>query len=300
MLTVGTRRGRVFNRGRTIPYDDFFFILRGVNRSPGFCERGMTAMSDVQSEVPATRLARYRAAWVLAGLYAFGIGFGFVEAAVVVDLRAILGPTVGRIAGRSSDDLFPMVPFDRLANDDPTAARLMGVEVLREAATMVMLAGVGLAVGRSFIGRFSAFVAGFGVWDLTYYLFLRLLIGWPESVWTWDVLFLIPVPWAAPVLAPALVATTMVVAGSIVLVEEGSGRAFRVSRGEWLAIVAGGVVLVAAFCWDWRNIASGGMPDPFPWLLFSVGLAASLGGFARAWRGSPAETMVGSRANEAL
>jgi hypothetical protein len=221
---------------------------------------------------------------VLAGLYLFGIGFGFVEAAVVVDLRAILGPTVGRIAGRSSDDLFPMIPFDRLMKDDPVAARLMQVEVLREAATLALLAGVGLAAGRSFIGRFSAFLVGFGVWDLTYYLFLRLLIGWPMSLWTWDVLFLIPVPWAAPVLAPAIAAATMVLAGSFVIIGEATGRPFRVSRRDWLAIVAGGLVLIAAFCWDWRNIATGGLPNPFPWPLFLMGEGIGLGGFIHAWR----------------
>ncbi len=236
-----------------------------------------------------------RPAWILAGLYLFGIGFGFVEAAVVVDLRAILGPSVGRLAGRSSDDLFPMIPFDRLAKDDPTAARLMRVEVLREAATLVMLAGVGLAAGRSFIGRFSAFVVGFGVWDLTYYLFLKLLIGWPESVWTWDVLFLIPVPWAAPVLAPAFVAATMILAGSIVIAEEAKGRPFRVSRWDWLAIVGGGLILIAAFCWDWRQIAAGGMPGPFPWPLFLAGEAVGLGGFAHAmWATSAGWRSMGS------
>ncbi len=109
-------------------------------------------MSDLRSETPATRPATVHPAWVLAGLYLFGIGFGFVEAAVVVDLRAILGPAVGRIAGRSSDDLFPMIPLDRLTKDDPTAARLMRVEVVREAATLVMLAGVGTG-GRPFVRR---------------------------------------------------------------------------------------------------------------------------------------------------
>ena len=63
-----------------------------------------------------------------------------------------------------------MIPFDRLERADPAAARLMRIEVLREAATLVMLAGVGLAAGRSFIGRFSAFLVAFGVWDLIYYL----------------------------------------------------------------------------------------------------------------------------------
>jgi hypothetical protein len=243
-------------------------------------------MSDERSEATGTRPAPYRPAWVLAGLYVFGIGFGFVEAAVVVDLRAILGPMVDRIFGGSSIDLLPVIPFDRLVEDDPSAARLMRIEVLREAATLVTLAGVGLAAGRSFIGRFSAFVVAFGVWDLTYYLSLKLLIGWPASVWTWDVLFLIPVPWAAPVLAPAIVAATMVLAGSIAIIEEAKGRWFRVSRWHWLALVAGGVVLVSSFCWNWRQIAVGGVPDAFPWALFSIGEIIGLGGFVHAWRTS--------------
>jgi hypothetical protein len=240
-------------------------------------------MIDRRSPAPAAGPARCHPAWVLAGLYVFGIGFGFVEAAVVVDLRAILGPTVSRIAGRSADDLFPMIPLDRLVSADPSAARLMRIEVLREAATMVLLAGVGMAAGRSFVGRFAAFVVGFGVWDLTYYLSLKRLIDWPESVWTWDLLFLIPVPWAAPVLAPAIVAATMVVTGSIVVHEESMGRPFRVSPWDWLAIVAGGLVLVTSFCWDWRKLAAGGVPDAFAWPLFSIGEIASVSGFVHAW-----------------
>jgi hypothetical protein len=255
-------------------------------------------MSHARSETPGAGVAPFRPAWVLAGLYLFGIGFGFVEAAVVVDLRAILGPSVERLAGRTSDDLVPMIPLDRLVKDNPAAGRLMRVEVLREAATLVMLAGVGLAVGRSFVGRFSVFIVGFGVWDLTYYLFLKLLIDWPASVWTWDILFLIPFPWAAPVLAPSFVAVTMVLAGSIVLVEEAAGRPFRVSRRDWLAIVAGGLILIAAFCWDWRNLAAGGMSDPFPWPLFAIGEAISLGGFLHAWRASRGEKTVRSGSSD--
>jgi hypothetical protein len=125
-------------------------------------------------------------------------------------------------------------------------------------------------------------VAGFGIWDLSYYLSLKLLIDWPASAWTWDILFLIPVPWAAPVLAPTIVAATMVVAGSIVIFEEERGRPLRVPPREWLAIVAGGVVLVASFCWDWRHLAAGGPPRGFPWWLFFIGEAISLGGFVQA------------------
>lgn len=242
-------------------------------------------MSD---ERPEARPASSRPACVLLGLYLFGMGFGFVEAVVVVDLRALLGPTIARVDDRTSDELFPMIPVDRLRGEDPTVGRLMRIETWREAATMVLLAGVGLSAGRTFVGRFSAFVVGFGVWDLVYYLSLRLLLGWPASVWTWDILFLIPVPWAAPVLAPAIVAATMVLAGSIVIAEEAAGRAFRISPRDWLAIVAGGLVLIASFCWDWRNIAAGGLPSPFPWAVFAVGEVLGLGGFAHAWRVSRA------------
>lgn len=223
-------------------------------------------------------------AWMLAGLYLFGIGFGFVEAAVVVDLRAVLAPADGDAIARLDGELFPMITPERLARDNPTAGRLLRIEVLREAATLVLLAGAGIAIGRTFAGRFAAFVAAFGVWDLTYYVFLKFLIGWPASVWTWDLLFLVPVPWAAPVLAPALVAATMVAAGSIVLVEEARGRAFRISGRQWAALVAGGTILIASFCWDWRAIAAGGMPGAFPWPVYLLGEAVGLGGFVHAWR----------------
>ncbi len=237
----------------------------------------------------------FRPGWLLAGLVLFGIGFGFVEAVVVVDLRAILSPAAGWTGPLSAGEIFPMIPIERLDQADPVAARLMKIEVIREAATLVMLAGIGLAAGRTSLQRFSAFLAAFGIWDLSYYLSLKLLLGWPASVWTWDILFLIPVPWAAPVLAPAIVAASMVVAGSAVIVREASGRPFRVSRWDWTVIVLGGLILVGSFCWDWRNIASGGMPNPFPWPLFLIGEVIGLVGFLHAgWAGGRVGSLVGS------
>ena len=224
----------------------------------------------------------FRPGWLLAGVVLFGIGFGFVEAVVVVDLRTILTAVTGRTDPLSADEIFPMIPMDRLERADPATARLMKIEVLREAATLVMLAGVGRAAGRTFIQRLSLLLIAFGIWDLCYYVFLKVLLGWPESLWTWDILFLIPVPWAAPVLAPAIVAASMAVAGSAVIVREASGRAFRVSGREWTALVSGGFLLILSFCWDWRNIASGGMPNPFPWALFAAGEGVGLGGFLHA------------------
>ena len=222
-----------------------------------------------------------RPGWLLAGLIGFGIAFGFVEAVVVVDLRAILSPLVSRTDPLSADEVLPLIAFDRQGRADPVAMRLMQIEVLREAATLAMLVGVGLAAGRTFLQRFAAFLMAFGVWDLCYYVSLKWLIGWPASVWTWDVLFLVPVPWAAPVFAPAIAALAMVAAGATVLVREANGRPVRLARWDWAAIVVGGMILIAAFCWDWRNIAAGGTPNPFPWPLFLTGFAIGLGGFGR-------------------
>jgi hypothetical protein len=219
---------------------------------------------------------------LLTGLILFGIGFGFVEAVVVVDLRAILDPLSGRPGGVAADGELPMIAFDRLRQADPAALRLMRIEMVREAATLLLLAGVGLAAGRKFIQRFSAFMLAFGTWDVSYYLSLKLLLGWPASLETWDVLFLIPVPWAAPVAAPIAVASSMIIAGWTVLVWESTGRPFVVSRAEWAAIVLGGLILVAAFCRDWRNLAGGGTPNAFPWLLFAAGEAVAFGGFLHA------------------
>jgi hypothetical protein len=260
--------------------------FKTVNRTRhNFREPLNRAMSDLlKSDLHDYNIKSCRPGWLLAGLVFFGIGFGFVEAVVVVDLRAILSP-ISRQTGRiSPDGVFPMISIARLDEADPVAARLMRVETLREAATLLMLAGVGLASGRTFLQRFSAFLIAFGTWDLCYYLFLKILLGWPASVWTWDVLFLIPVPWAAPVLAPAVVAASMASAGSVVLWWESAGRPFRVSAAEWAAIVAGGLILVVAFCWDWRNLAAGGMPNSFPWHVFLAGEAIALCGFIHASR----------------
>ncbi len=231
----------------------------------------------------------FRPGWILAGLVLFGAGFGFVEAAVVVDLRAVLHP-ISRQTGRiSGDGVFPLFTLDQLDHANPVAGRLMRIETCREAATLVMLAGAGLAAGRSFLGRFAAFTLAFGVWDLCYYLALKLLSGWPASLLTWDVLFLIPVPWAAPVVAPAIVAMSMVIAGATVLVWESTGRSFRVGARHWAAIVAGGLILVGSFCWDSHTLAGGGLPTEFPWALFLAGEALSCGAFLHAfwlsWRG---------------
>ena len=217
----------------------------------------------------------------IAALFLFGISFGYVEAAVVVYLRAIYDPIRQHLhPDRKPRDLFPLISPQQLADAGPENPRRLVIEIGREAATMAMLGGIALACGRTFYQSVAAFAVAFGVWDISFYAFLKLMIQWPESLRTWDILFLIPLPWVGPVWAPVLVAATMIVCGLISL---GWGG-LRIPPLSWLAIVAGALVIVLGFVWDFRTIAAGGLPNAFNWPLLLAGEAIGLIGFAAAAR----------------
>lgn len=126
-------------------------------------------------------------------LYAFlfGAAFGFVEAAVVIYLRFALGTFTTALPLQSN-----------VAASG--AATLFTVEIFREAATMVMLAMVALLTAKGGRERSVIFLWSAAAWDAFYYLFLALIIHWPTSLMTTDLLFLIPVPWYAAVWFPLL------------------------------------------------------------------------------------------------
>ena len=152
-----------------------------------------------------------------------------MEASVVVYLRNIGGP-VRAAAGLSAQDLFPLLRLDHLP---PTLLTLLRVELGREAATLIMLAAVAAVIAKNLRTWLGAFVLAFGVWDLAFYLWLRVLIGRPPSLLTWDLLFLLPVPWAAPVLAPAIVAATMSIFGARLLLVPGQRASKFGQPGLW-------------------------------------------------------------------
>jgi hypothetical protein len=137
-----------------------------------------------------------RIRWGIVVVYA--IAMAWVEAAVVFYLRTMFH--------RIDPYQLNPVPMDNT----------MGlVEVAREAATMIMLLTVGLLAGHSWRSRLGYFAIAFGVWDIFYYVFLKVACGWPRSVLDWDVLFLIPLPWWGPVLAPVLIALLLILWGTL-------------------------------------------------------------------------------------
>jgi hypothetical protein len=217
----------------------------------------------------------------VAALLLFGISFGYLEAAAVVYLRAIYDPIRHSLhPDRSAGELFPLISPQELADAGPENPRRLLIEIGREASTIAMLAAFGLAAGRNFNQRMAAFAVVFGVWDIFFYVFLRLMIHWPQSLFTWDILFLIPLPWIGPVLAPVIVAMTLVVCGLYSLRVGGMPARPR----EWMAMIAGGLVVILSFVWDYRNTMAGGLPNPFNWPLFFAGEAIAVLGFVSAAR----------------
>jgi hypothetical protein len=189
----------------------------------------------------------------------FGVAFGYLEAAVVLYLRAIAYP-----AGFA----FPLEPVTRL---------VLGAEIGREAATLAMFAGVSLAGGGPRFLRLSRFLYCFGLWDIAFYIGLKALLNWPASPMTWDVLFLIPVPWSAPVFAPALVAAYFVAVGSYGIVKKGDVRP---QPWQWVVGAAGSLLILVTFFWNVGPCLRNAVPTSYPWILYGLGFAALVAAFA--------------------
>jgi hypothetical protein len=198
------------------------------------------------------------------GVALFAIAFAYVESAVVVYLREIYF---------DGSFEFPIVTV--WENGRHVLNRFILIEMGREAATIIMLALVGILAGASALQRFSFFMIAFGIWDIFYYVWLRVITGWPESLMTWDLLFYIPLPWVGPVIAPVVISATMIAAGSVLIRIAEDGYAIRTKWHDWAVELGCGFALIVAFCWDYRNIlrvpdgaAYTGIPNPFAWWLF--------------------------------
>jgi hypothetical protein len=188
-------------------------------------------------------------------LVAFALAMGYLEAAVVVYLRAIFYP---------QGFAFPVKTIE---------LHFAAVELGREAATIIMLLAVAFIAEATRRGRFACFMILFGLWDLAYYLFLRLTMSWPESLLTWDLLFLIPVIWTGPVLAPMLVSVLLIASGVLYYTHRKASEAVPISVAEWAVAIAGGFVVFLAFATNHGPVYAGGMPARFPWEVFTAGMA---------------------------
>lgn len=138
---------------------------------------------------------------------------------------------------------------------------------------MLMLAAIALAVAGNATQWTAAFAIAFGIWDIVFYACLALIVDWPKSLFTWDILFLIPVPWVGPVIAPILVSIAMITGGIWCLWREAAGRPMQIRVWNAAGVLLGAMVIVLSFTLDYRNILNGGMPNPFHWGVFGLGMA---------------------------
>lgn len=205
----------------------------------------------------------------------FSTAMGFLEAIVVVYLRKIYYP---------EGFYFPLKIL---------TPEMVSVEWLREIATIVMLSAIGILSGRNRTEKILYFLYAFGIWDIIYYVGLKLLLNWPESLLTWDILFLIPVAWVGPVLAPVICSLTMIfMAVSIISLNE-KGYEIKFNFINWILIIIGALLIFISFIWDYSKmiiennflgdffnllnneqfikISSNYTPTRFNWLVFIIG-----------------------------
>jgi len=189
----------------------------------------------------------------------FGIAFGYIEAAVVVYLRQIFYP---------DGFTFPITIFDDI---DMLSRHILLTEIGREAATIVLIFTGAWLFGHTRQQRFAYFMIIFAVWDIFYYVWLKVLLDWPSSITEWDILFLIPVTWASPVLYPVLISTTLIVFALIILYFCCLGRSIKVTPADWLAFCSSGLIVVVSFCLPGLHSTEKDYASYFYWPLFAVG-----------------------------
>jgi hypothetical protein len=219
------------------------------------------------------KLSHYKLLWI----FLFGITMAYFESSIVVYIRALYYPE-----GFS----FPLKIID---------SHVAITELFRELASLVMIVSVALIASRNFMQRFANFLFIFAVWDIFYYVFLKVLLNWPESVFTWDILFLIPVAWTGPVITPVLISLIMILfALTIRYFNRLAGYRMYLEIREWLFLLSGAVVIFVSFIWDfstylishyttkaeslnamYKNLESITMnyhPDGFNWWIYTFGI----------------------------
>ena len=192
----------------------------------------------------------------------FAMAMAWVESAVVFYLRTHI------------DRIEPYQP-----NPLPVIGGLGLAELVREFATLVMLFTVGLLAGKTWRARGGYMLLAFGVWDIFYYVFLKVMCGWPHSLLDWDILFLLPLPWWGPVLAPVLIATLMILWGTLVTQFERHPAPLLSNWLVWPCCFSGGGLALAVFMADTWRVAEQGvpvirkvLPVEFNWPLFLIAL----------------------------
>ncbi len=185
----------------------------------------------------------------------FAIAMGFLEAICVVYIREKLFSP-----GTDTQEIIAQLGH-------------FGIEHVREVCTIVMLLTVAWIAGFNARTRTAMFFLMFGIWDITYYIGLRVFTGWPASLLDWDCLFLIPDPWFSPVLAPVLISVYLVVSCVLLILREITASSLRLTRVVLSLQLVGFGLWYWSFLKDSDIIMTGGYSGvEYSWLLFLGGM----------------------------
>ena len=213
----------------------------------------------------------------VAAVCIFSIAMALLESAVVVYLRALYYPDQFTVAFKLVDE------------------KIMRVELARELSTLIMLGSVGFLAGKDFKQRLGYFLMSFAVWDIFYYGWLKIFIDWPATVFEWDILFLIPIIWLGPVLAPLLCSLTMILLSRVLIVTNKSIKPI-----VWTLLFSGSALILYTYMEGYASfiitngflrgygailqnenflrLASTYIPASFNWWIFCLGAALLLAG----------------------
>ncbi|MGO9512913.1 MAG: hypothetical protein ACLP2F_04620 [Steroidobacteraceae bacterium] len=142
----------------------------------------------------------------------FAAAFGFLEAVVVVYLRAAAGLLPGYHGTLTHVNRSPAELHQHYDDITRIPQTLLSLEAFREAATILMLFSIAFLSSGIPRVQTAVFLWAFAIWDIVYYAGLWATIRWPVAITDSDVLFLIPVPWFSPVWFPLLVSGLVITA----------------------------------------------------------------------------------------
>jgi len=188
------------------------------------------------NETLKTKASQYRGKFSISSnlfwVTLFSVAMGMLESSVVIYLRELYYPDGFH---------FPL---------KATSYTIAVTEIFREFATLIMLLGIGMLVGKNKHERFAWFIYSFAIWDIFYYVFLYLIISWPVSLLDWDILFLLPMMWVGPVWAPVFLSVLMILLAQCILYFSFRKQEAYLRLREWILLIAGALIVIIAFCKD--------------------------------------------------
>jgi hypothetical protein len=163
--------------------------------------------------------------------------------------------------------------------DHVTLTGYMTIEMWREVGTLVMLITVGWLAGRRNVERWAYGLFAFGMWDIWYYAWLKVLIDWPNTLLDWDILFLLPLRWWGPVLSPVLIAGLICFIAVLAMTRLARGKPLGITPARVGLGAFGGLLALYVFMSDSIHALLQGRsdwdtlrPEPFKWPLFLIAL----------------------------